>query len=166
MADLHRLNPQSSEGDTQVFISYNEHDKSFDTWTKSSSQTQPRKFPRTREEVEEAWPIKIPKPSEPEVLPEETIALYTKAKSQPESLTDDDILSLFEWVPTLLADEQCREKCGYTWEELISKAVNTPEVLTADEASFVISGRKPKDKLINSMNFTMLRQPRQLVTLW
>ena len=126
MADLHRLNPNSTEGEPQVFISYNQDDKSFNTWTKSSAQTRPRKVPRTREEIEEAYPIKAPKPSEPKVLPEETIALYTKAKSEPGSLSDEEILSLLEWVPTLQADEQCKEICGYTWEELINKAIDNP----------------------------------------
>lgn len=88
-------------------------------------------------------PIQIPKPTPPDQLSQDTLDLYKKAINEPGLLTEKDVLIILEWVSKALADERCCEAYGSTWEELITIAVETPQELTSNRASFLHSTWSP-----------------------
>lgn len=73
--------------------------------------------------------------------PEDSIQLWEKAKLDPSSLTDDDRLLILGRWPLDKFNEQCQKLCGgKTLDEILEKAVNSPQDLTSSDTTVIIHG--------------------------
>lgn len=129
----------------KISMVFNEDDQAFDVYVKSAGSTRPGlglKVPRTEEEIDEFFPYSTPSPPEaPEPIPTKTLDLYKKAIDAPDTLTEEEKLSILDWVSEDVVNERCRAACGIDWQELITVAVERPQDLTYDETLFIALGR-------------------------
>ena len=160
----------SSPGsENKVFLTFNEEDQSIDTHVRTAQNTRTQKVPRKQEEIEQTFPYKKPKPSQPEPLPQTTLGLYQKAIDDPDSITESERLSIHDWVTGDVVEERCRKACGVPWQKLLAKAVDNPAELTMNEIAFVQQGRSTTygdSAAGQSSVFGKLLQPEHVVNLW
>lgn len=164
---------QGSEPDRKVTMNFNKETQQVETFIHSPGKPTPYKVPGTNEEwgdfLDRHMPIQKPKPTPPDQLSQDTLDLYKKAVNEPGSLTEEETLTILDWVPEAVADERCREVCGSTWQELITTAVETPQELTSDQVSCIKHGRHTTYKTIDADHkriFGKLNLPVEKRTLW
>ena len=73
-------------------------------------------------------------------LDEDTRILYERAVADPSSLTDEDRRKILHRPPQEEEDARCRDACGLTFSELVTKAVEHSESLTSKESTLVFRG--------------------------
>lgn len=96
--------------------------------------------------------------------PQDTIQLWEKATADPASLTDDEKLQVLERWPLSEFNEKCQAICGKSLEELLEKAVHSPNDLTHAETGVIIYGVE-KRTLEHDPTLDRLRWPSDLLTL-
>ena len=77
----------------------------------------------------------------PTLPPQNTLDLYHRAVHEPGSLTQEEKRLVLEYKLPDDADPLCRARCGIALEDLLSKAIEQPDTLTAAEAEFILNGR-------------------------
>lgn len=76
----------------------------------------------------------------PPSLEEDTVILYEHAVADPFSLTDEDRRKILHRPPQEEEDARCRDACGLTFSQLVTKAVEHSESLTFKESTIVFRG--------------------------
>jgi hypothetical protein len=71
----------------------------------------------------------------PLALDEVTRTLYNRAIANPSSLTDAERRSITRPPPQQEEDDLCRNRCGLSFSELVSKAARNRESLTYQEVT-------------------------------
>jgi hypothetical protein len=76
----------------------------------------------------------------PLALDEVTRTLYNRAITNPSSLTDTERRSITRRPPQQEEDDLCRNRCGLSFSEVVSKATRNRDSLTYQEAHLVVAG--------------------------
>ena len=121
-----------------------DHEKGIptgDVYVQYPNESKPCKVPRTEEEIDRAFGKYVPPPMDKTPYPQSTLDLYHKAIHAPYSITEEERCLILHWVSEDVVDERCRNRCGISWKDLITKAIERPGELTCDEAQFVSHGR-------------------------
>lgn len=136
---------QGLKPEPNITIKFNSDTRQVETFLHLPTSPIPCRLPGTNDEwgkfLDQYMPIQIPKPIPPERLSQGTLGLYKRAIKEPGSLTEEEVLTILEWVPEALVDTRCREACGCTWQTLITNAVEKPQELTSNEIYLILNGR-------------------------
>ncbi|MCJ1343613.1 hypothetical protein MMC31_001809 [Peltigera leucophlebia] len=145
---------QGVKPEPTITMKCNSDTRQVETFLHTPSNPVPCKLPGTNDEwrdfLDQYMPLQTPKPTPPQQLSQGTPELYKRAIKEPGSLTEEEVLTILEWVPEALADTRCLVACGCTWQSLIKTAVETPQELTYDQVSFILHGRYSTYKDINA----------------